>query len=117
MNGKMYGRQSRGCDAVVAIAAGTSIAIGLNIWYNVVARPETIESYMWLARLHEPAGSIAERLAHALYPQIGYPWCVRWALVCGYLLLVSAWALATFLAIKVGRLLRSAWRQVTNRPA
>lgn len=67
-------------DTVVAIAAGTLMAVALN-------------GYMWLARIHERAGSAAERLAHALYQPVGYPWCVRFALVYGYALPVGMWVL------------------------
>ena len=68
-------------DAFAAIAAGTLIAVALNVCYNLVAGPETMEAYIWLARIHEPAGRAAERLAHVLYPKLGYPWCVRFAVV------------------------------------
>jgi hypothetical protein len=102
-------------EVVVAIAAGTLVAVALNVWYNVVGRPELIDSYTWLARIHEPAGSLADRLAHTLYPRVGYPWCVRWALVCGYLLLVCMWVLAAFLVIKIGRLMISVWHQLVQR--
>jgi hypothetical protein len=107
-------------DAVLAIAVGTLIAVALNVWYNVVwynlgVRPKMLDGYMWLARIHEPAGSVAERLAHTLYARIGYPWCVRWALVCGYLLLVTMWVLAVFVVIKIGRLMVSVWHQLAQR--
>jgi hypothetical protein len=96
-------------DAVIALVSGPAIAIALNIWYNHVANLQTIDSYLWLARVHEPAGSIAERLALKLYPSIGYPWCVRWALACGYLLLIGMWVAAVFLALRAWRLSMSLW--------
>jgi hypothetical protein len=111
MSGYFFQRR----DAVVAIVAGTLIAVALNVWYNLVATPEKIDYYIWLARIHEPAISVAEWLAHTLYPRVGYPWCVRWALVGGYLLLVSMWVLAVFMLIKIGRFIVSNWHQLTRR--
>ena len=99
----MVGEFPRRRDALAAITAGTLIGVGLNIWYRLVALPETIDSYMWLVRIHVPAIWLAERLFYVLYPKIGNPWSLRCAVVAGYIVLVGMWALAAFLTIKVAR--------------
>lgn len=90
-------------DAITAMAAGTAIAFGLNVWYRIVS-PESIDRYLWLTRIHEPAARLAERLFYFLYPRIGNPWSLRCAVVYGYVVLVSMWALAAFAVLKIGRL-------------
>jgi len=90
-------------DTITAVAAGTAIAFGLNAWYRIVS-PESIDTYLWLARIHEPAARLAERLFYFLYPRIGNPWSLRCAIVYGYVILVVMWALAAFTVLKIGRL-------------
>jgi hypothetical protein len=103
-------------DAVVACAAGTLMAAILNIWYRVVATPEAIDHSLWLTRIHRPAESLAYRLFYLLYPRIGNPWSLRWAVASGYLILISMWALPAFLLIRLARLvppLESRFRKLT----
>jgi hypothetical protein len=100
----MAGGHIRKGDAIIAMAAGTAIALGLNVWYRIAATLENIDSDSWLARIHGPAGRLAERVAYFLYPRIGYPWSVRYAVVCGYVVLISMWVLAAFAVLKIGRL-------------
>jgi hypothetical protein len=90
-------------DAIAAMAAGTAIAFGLNAWFHIVS-PESIDRYLWLARIHEPAVRLAEGFFYFLYPRIGNPWSLRCAVVYGYVVLASVWALAAFAVLKIGRL-------------
>src|SRR5512146_697226 len=92
-------------DAVIAIAAGALIAVTLNAWYRNVASAEMVDGYRWLARIHEPAASLAERLFYTLYPRIGNPWSLRWAVACGYLILISTWVVVAFGLLKLARLI------------
>lgn len=92
-------------DAVFAIAAGTLIAVALNTCYRLVAGPDTIDRYLWLARLQQPAASLAERMARTVYPTFGYPWSARCAVAFGYVVLVSTWVAVVFSALKIGRLI------------
>jgi hypothetical protein len=102
---EMAGGHIRKGDAITSIAAGTVIALSLNVWHRIAATLENIDSDSWLARIHRPAGRFAERVAYFLYPKIGYPWSVRYAVVCGYVVLISMWVLAAFAVLKIGRLI------------
>ena len=115
LESEMAGPFFRRRDAVVAFVAGTTIALTLNIWFNTVATPETIDSYMWLARLHEPATRAAEWMARFLYPRIGYPSNVRCALAFGYPILVALWVLPLFTAINIGRFTIWLYRERAKR--
>lgn len=99
----MIGLSLRKRDALVALATGSIIAFGLNIWSNAVATPANIEGYLWLARLQEPGAKVGEKIAWSLYPVIGYPWSVRVAVPCGYAVLIVLWALTVFAVV-------TAWR-------
>jgi hypothetical protein len=92
-------------DTVLAIAAATLISIALNVSYRVIANAEMIDRYPWLARIHEPAVSLAERVFYVLYPRIGNPWSLRCALAGGYIVLVGMWAFAAFVLLKLARLI------------
>ncbi len=85
-------------DVWLALSLVAMVAIALNIWFNIVAKPETIDEYLWLARLHEPATQGRERVARALYPIVGYPRNVRFAVTGAYAVLVGIW---TFIALAV----------------
>jgi hypothetical protein len=102
-------------DVVAALAAATIIALTLNIWFNTVTTPENIDSYMWLARLNEPAGRAAECMARFFYPRIGYPSNVRCALALGYPILVGLWVLPILTAITIGRFTISRYRGRAKR--
>jgi hypothetical protein len=92
-------------DAVVAIAVGTFVAVALNVWYNVAGSRGTISAQWWLARVHAPAASLAERFFYTLYPRIGNPWSLRCAVACGYIVLLVMWILAAFAVVKMTRLI------------
>ena len=47
-------------DVWLAFPLGAMVAIALNNWFNIVAKPETIDEYLWLARLNEPAAQVGE---------------------------------------------------------
>lgn len=95
-------------DLCVALTVGSVIAIGLNIWFNAIARPETIDSYLWLSRLQEPGVYVGERIAWSLYPRIGYSWNVRVAVPCGYAVLVLMGTVLTAAVLYLGRFAASA---------
>ena len=99
-------------DLFVALTVGSVIPIGLNIWFNAVAKPETIDSYLWLSRLQEPGAYVGERVAWSLYPRIGYPWNVRVAVPCGYAVLVLMWTVLTAALLYLGRFAASAVNSV-----
>src|ERR1035441_6170021 len=100
----MIGISFRKRDALIALAFGTVIAFGLNIWYNVAATPpKNIDSYLWLARLQEPGAKVGDKIVWFLYPVVGYPWNVRVAVPCGYGVLILLWTLAAFALGNVGR--------------
>jgi hypothetical protein len=100
----MIGAPYRKRDALVALAVGAIIAFALNIWFNAVAKPETIDSYLWLARLQEPGAQVGERLIHPLYRAVGYPWNVRIAVLFGYGTLVVLWTALVLSVMGFGRL-------------
>src|SRR4051812_7530130 len=102
-------------DALAACAAGVILAFALNIWFNFVARPDTIDRYMWLAWLQEPGAQFGEWLARFLYQRVGYPWNVRWAVLCGYAVLIVMWTLVVFVAIGFCRLTAAIHRGIMKR--
>ncbi len=104
-------------DAVIALAIGPLTAFGLNIWFNAVAKPETIDGYLWLARLQEPGAPVGERLARFLYPTVGYPWNVSVAVPCAYGVLIVLWMVVVFALIGLGRLMASAYKAVSPKRA
>jgi len=97
-------------DLFIALTVGSVIAIGLNIWFNAVAKPETIDSYLWLSRLQEPGAYVGERIAWNLYSRIGYPWNVRVAVPCGYAVLTLMWTVVIAAALCLGRFAVSGFR-------
>jgi len=103
-NTMMIGLRFRKRDALVALAVGSVIAFGLNFWFNAVATPEKIDSYLWRAYLQEPGGILAERLGRFLYSVVAYPWNVRLAVPCGYAVLVSMWTGLALAVITLGRI-------------
>jgi hypothetical protein len=110
----MASTSARRRDAKLAVVAGTLVAIALNIWYNALGGQDTA-TYFWLSRIHEPFGFVAERAAYTLYPRVGYPWCMRWALAFGYLLLVGAWIAALFVAFEAARAVTSIGTRRSSR--
>src|SRR5687768_8872144 len=99
----MIGLSFREREALIAFAIGSVIAFGLNIWFNAVAKPESIDSYLWLARLQEPGTQVGERIVRSLYPVVGHSWNVYLAIPCAYGVLIVLWTLATFPLIRVWR--------------
>ena len=102
-NNEVAGGRFKRRDAVVSIAAGTLIAVAVNVWYNLVVRAGTIGANIWLDRIHRPAAFLAERLAFALYPKIGDPWTVRFAVAFGYGVLLAMWILAVIAVTAIVR--------------
>lgn len=88
------------------------LTIGLNLWYNAVARPETIESYRWLWRLQQPGAEAGEGLFRFLYPRLGNPWSLRCGVACAYGVLVILWTLAILATIGLKRLIATIHRGV-----
>jgi len=107
----------RGRDALLALALGTAAAFALNIWFNIVATPQAIDSYLWLARLQEPGSQTGEWLARILRPLVGYPWNVRLAVAGGYSVLVGMWALIALAAILFFRRMPPVLKGLHRRPA
>jgi hypothetical protein len=87
-------------DILVAFAFGLTIAIGFNVWFNLVTTPENIDSYLWLSRLQEPGRESGLWVGRTLYPVIGNPWSLRIAIVVAYAVLVGMWTLVS-LAIAI----------------
>jgi hypothetical protein len=102
-------------DTVRSLAVGAFVAIGLNVLFNAVAGPTTIDSYLWLSELQEPGGYVAEKIARFLYPAVGYSWSVRVAVPCGYAILVAQWAFATLALTILIRLTLSACKALSRR--
>lgn len=102
-------------DALRALLLGAPIAFVLNIWFNVVATSQAIDSHFWLARLQEPGSKTGELLARVLQPIIGYPWNVGMAVTAAYVVLTGMWALIMLGSIVLGRaslaILRSFYRR------
>jgi hypothetical protein len=90
-------------DAAIALAAGVPIAAALNIWFRAVAKPQTIDDYMWLARLHEPAARTAEWVMRVMHPVFGYPWSARIAVALAYAVLVGLCSAPALSLIVLGR--------------
>ena len=90
-------------DALAALAAGAFIAFGLNILFNAVATPTTIDSYQWLSELQEAGGYIGERVRLHLYPLVGHVWSLRVAVLCGYAALVAQWTAAVLAVLVLSR--------------
>lgn len=101
--------------ALIALGVGSFITFALNIWFNAVAQPETIGSYLWLARLQEPGAQVGEKLARSLYPVVGYPWNVHLALPCAYGVLIVLWTIAVLVVIGLCRLTASLHRSLSLR--
>ncbi len=97
-------------DNLVAFAFGLGIAIGLNVWFNIVFRPETIDHCLWLARLQEPGSESGLWVGRALYPVIGDPWSVRIAVAVAYIVLVGTWTLVALPIVTLVRLTASLLR-------
>jgi hypothetical protein len=109
----------RGRDALLALAFGTTTAFALNFWFNIVAKPQVIDSYLWLALLQEPGSQTGGWLARVLHPIIGYPWNVRLAVTGAYGVLVGMWALIALAVIAICRtippLFKTLQRQVVAK--
>ena len=103
-------------DTVRSLAVGAFVAIGLNVLFNAVAGPTTIDSYLWLSKLQEPGAYVAEKIARFLYPVLGYPWNVRLAVPCGYAILMAQWMVATLAITILIRLTLSACKALSRRP-
>jgi hypothetical protein len=97
------------------LAVGAFVAIGLNVLFNAVAGPTTIDSYLWLSKLQEPGIYVAEKIARFLYPVLGYPWNVRLAVPCGYAILMAQWMVATMTITILIRLTLSACKALSRR--
>jgi hypothetical protein len=102
-------------DSVRSLAVGVFVAIGLNVVFNAVASPTTIDSYLWLSELQEPGAYVAEKIARFLYPVLGHPWSVRVAVPCGYAILVAQWTVATLAVTILIRLTLSACKPLSRR--
>lgn len=102
-------------DAIRSLAVGAFIAIGLNVLFNAVAGPTTIESYLWLSELQEPGAYVSGKIARFLHPVLGYPWSVRVAVPCGYAMLVAQWMVATLAITILIRLTLSACKALSRR--
>jgi hypothetical protein len=109
-------------DAVFSLGIGAFVAIGLNVLYNAVANPTTIDNYLWLSKLQDSGSYVAGKVARFLYPIAGYPWNLRVAVPCGYATLVAQWTLAALAIVILIRLALSAiaslssGKQGTNAP-
>lgn len=108
-------------DMAVAVALGSAVALFLNAWFNVVAKPTTVDDWLWLAQLQEPGARAGEWLAHRLLPVTGYPWNVRCGTLCGYTTLALLWGVIFLVGIVLGRaialVLRSMRRRTSEGPA
>ena len=104
-------------DARLAFALGATVAIALNIWFNTVAEPETIDDYLWLARLHEPATQVGEWLGRSLLPVAGHPWNVRLAVAGAYAVLLGMWTLVILATIVFCRITWSVLKAGDRRAA
>jgi hypothetical protein len=102
-------------DAVRSLAIGAFVAVGLNVLFNAVADPTTIDRYLWLSELQEPGGYVARKIALFLYPVVGYPWNVRVAVPCGYAILVGQWTVVTLAISIIFRLTLSACKALSRR--
>lgn len=87
----------------MALILGPLIAFALNGWFNVVAKPETIDRYLWLAWLQEPGAQTGEFIARLLYPVVGSSWGIRIGVICGYAVLVSIWIVAIWIGMTLCR--------------
>ena len=97
-------------DMLVAFAFGLGITIGFCAWYNAVDQPETIDNYLWLARLQVPGVRSGEWTLRTLYPVIGNPWSLRIAIVVAYAVLVGMWTLVSLAMAILVRLTASLLR-------
>jgi hypothetical protein len=97
-------------DAVRSLAVGAFIAVGLNILFNSIADPTTIDSYLWLSELQDAGGYVARKIALFMYPVVGYPWSVRVAVPFGYATLVAQWTVAVLAITLLIRLTLSAYK-------
>jgi hypothetical protein len=97
-------------DTVVAGALGLVLTFSLSVWYNLVAKSGAIDSYLWLASLQEPGTRAGEWTLRALYHALGYPWNVRCAVACAYVVLAVMWTLVAMAGIAVGRIAASLLR-------
>ncbi len=104
-------------DILVAFAFGLAITVGLNVWFNVVCQPETIDNYLWLARLQEPGIRSGEWALYTLYPVIGNPWSLRIGGVVAYAVLVGMWTLVSLAMAILVRLTASLLRARSSTPA
>jgi hypothetical protein len=102
-------------DTVRSLAVGAFVATGLNVLFNALAGPTTIDSYLWLWELQEPGAHVAQEIARFLYPILGYPWNVRVAVPCGYAILMAQWMVATLAITILMRLTLSARRALSRR--
>lgn len=105
----------RSRDALRALLLGAPITFVLNIWFNVVATPQAIDSHLWLARLQEPGSQTGELFARVLLPIIGYPWNVRMAVTAAYVVLTGMWTLIMLGSIVVGRAIYEILRNLYRR--
>lgn len=92
-------------DAFIAVVVGSVVTFGLSIWSNAVAKPVTIDSYLWLARLQEPGIRVGETVLRHLYPLIGYPWNVRLGILYAYGVLVTMWTIVVFIVMTLSRII------------
>lgn len=104
-------------DVLVALAFGLGITIGLCAWLNAVTQPETIDDYLWLARVLAPGIRSGEWTLRTLYPVIGNPWSIRIGGVVAYTILVGMWTLVSLAAIILVRLTASLLRARSSKPA
>jgi hypothetical protein len=104
-------------DVRLAFALGVTVAIALNIWFNTIAKPETIDGYLWLARLHEPAMQVGEWLGRSLLPVAGHPWSVRLAIAGAYAVLLGMWTVVLLAIIVFCRITRSVLKAGDRRAA
>jgi hypothetical protein len=102
-------------DAVRSLGVGAFVGIGLNVLFNAVADPTTIDSYLWLSELQDPGAYVAGKIALFLHPVVGYPWSVRVAVPCGYTILVAQWTVATLAITILIRLTLFACKALSRR--
>jgi hypothetical protein len=96
-------------DLLIAVGCGILIEflLWLAFYMAVTAGPETIDQYMWLDRLQEPARAIGLAVWGSLYGRFGSNSTRVWiGSICGFSALIAAWSTGVFVFLNAFRFVR-----------
>jgi hypothetical protein len=96
-------------DLTVAVVTGILIefVLWLLFYLSVTGDPPTIDQFMWLDRLQQPARTIGLAVWRGLYGRFGSNSTRVWiGSICGFFALIAAWSTGVFIFLNAYRFVR-----------